>query len=206
MLNWLTTHKRWLIPTGLASILIFMFFSVTLHLQHRRQQVQEEAMAVKVAADIAERAAQKTQKTADSPPADLPPEMIPEKEIPLYVRQPSPSEVTGRIEGTDSYGRKAEEDKLKALQIVWPLYFFSIMKRDQETARVMLDASENGFGVIVVTDISLKKYPGILSSRPGDRIWLAGRISAIDTQATGQIGLVTDYLGFADNHPSHNEN
>ena len=206
MLNWLTTHKRWLIPTGLASILIFLLFFVTLHLQHRRQQVQEEAMAVKVAADIAEKAAQKTQKTADSPPADLPPEMIPEKEIPLYVRQPSPSEVTGRIEGTDSYGRKAEEDKLKALQIVWPLYFFSIMKRDQETARVMLDASENGFGVIVVTDIGLKKYPGILSCRPGDRIWLAGRISAIDTQGTGQIGLVTDYLGFADNHPSQNEN
>ena len=36
LLNWIQTHRKWLIPTAMAIILIFLLFSIALHLQHRR--------------------------------------------------------------------------------------------------------------------------------------------------------------------------
>ena len=213
LLNWIQTHRKWLIPTAMAIILIFLLFSIALHLQHRRQQAREEAIAAKNQAPIAEKATKQPARTAREPrpekheqPAGLPPEMIPEGEISTYAAEPSPDEVTRKIEATNSYERKEEEEKIKDVPVVWPLYFFSIMKQEQDTAKVMLDASENGFGVIIVTEISLKRYAGILSAQPGDKVWLAGKISAIDTQGTGQITLVMDYLGFSGQDTPRNVN
>ena len=63
---------------------------------------------------------------------------------------------------------------------------------------MMLDASEDGFGVIIVAEINLQRYPGIAAAQPGDRIWIAGQIAEVDTHGTGQIVLVSEYVGFAD--------
>jgi hypothetical protein len=98
----------------------------------------------------------------------------------------------------DDQKRKAEEKTFTELRIVWPLYFFKIMKRGQDTATVMLDASEDGFGVIVVTEINLQRYPGIDTAQPGNRIWVAGQIAEVDTHGTGQIVLISEYVGFTD--------
>jgi hypothetical protein len=72
------------------------------------------------------------------------------------------------------------------------------MKRGQDSATLMLDASEDGFGVIIVTEISLQRYPGIAAAQPGDRIWVAGQIAEVDTHGTGQIALISEYVGFTD--------
>ena len=207
MLNWLKTQKKWLIPTGVAVVLVSLLFSITLHLQHRRQQERNGSPIEK----IDDRGAVQTQRknTVQDEPGHaatvnqakipgLPPGMIPDGKTSTFTREPDPAEVIGNLEGMDAHERKTEEKKLMDLQVVWPLYFFSLTKRERDMASVMLDASETGFGVIVVTEISLKKYPGIAAAQPGDKIWLAGKIAGVDTHGTGQITLVTEYAGFTD--------
>jgi len=207
MLNWLKTQKKWLIPTGVAAVIISLLFSITLYVQHRRQQQKNDSPTEKIAG----RSSVQTQgqDTAQGKPGsastasqvkipDLPARMIPEGETSAFAREPAPAEVTGKLEAMDVYERKTEEKKLTDLQVVWPLYFFSLTKRERDTASVMLDASETGFGVIIKTEISLKKYPGMATAQPGDKIWLAGKIAGVDTHGTGQITLITEYVGFTE--------
>jgi hypothetical protein len=196
MLNWLRTHRKWLVPTGVATILISLLFSITLHLQHRKQEERNGPADVKnddknpVRADIPQ------DKPSQIP--DLPSKMIPEDKISGFSREPSPDELTRKLELMDDQERKTEEKKFAELRVVWPLYFFKIVKRGQETAAVMLDASEDGFGVIIVTEINLQRYPGIAAAQPGEQIWIAGQIAEVDTHGTGQIILISEYVGFTD--------
>jgi preprotein translocase subunit YajC len=204
MRDWILTHKKLLIPTALATVLVFVLFSVALLVQHKRQQEREHAAAEKAAA-LAEKARQQLPEAQGAArhgkPADLPPEMIPEREIPAYATEPSPAEVIDRIEAIDRYERREEAEKFKGILVVWPLYFFSARQQGQDTLEMSLDASEDGFGVIIVCQASLKKYPDLATLQPGDKIWLAGKISEIDTNGTGQITVVTDYIGFSGKKP-----
>jgi hypothetical protein len=188
MLNWITTHKKWLIPAAGAILLVFLLFFVAMHLQHKKTLEMQE-----LSAERSRQASAADRKQIRG----LPPGMIPEPELSRYSLEPSPADLDRRFEAMDSSQRKTEENALKDLKIVWPLYIFSIAKTEPETVRVMLDSSENGFGVIIVTDISLKKYPDIAVAKQGDKIWIAGKIIGVDTHGTGQIALITDYAGFA---------
>ena len=196
MLNWLRTHRKWIVPTGVATILISLLFSFTLHLQHRKQEARNGAADVK----NDDKNAVRTDIPQDKPKQilDLPAKMIPEDKISGFSREPPPDELTRKLEVMDEQERKTEEKKFAELRVVWPLYFFKIMKRGQDTVTVMLDASEDGFGVIIVTEINLQRCPGIAASQPGEQIWIAGQISKVDTHGTGQIVLVSEYVGFAD--------
>ena len=188
MLNRLKTHKRWLIPTGVAALLISLLFAFTLHLQHRRQGDQDAPAPGK-----ADKGG--LQGTPRQIPG-LPAGMLPEDRLSAFSGEPAPAELLRKLEALDSYQRKTEEMKLADLQLIWPLYFFSSTRTGEDTVSVLLDASEYGFGVIIKTEISLKEYPGMASARPGDRIWLGGKIAAIDTHGTGQINFITEYVGF----------
>jgi hypothetical protein len=199
MLNLLKTHRKWLVPTGVATVLISLLFSFTLHLQHRKQEERNGP------ADVENSKKRAAQTDSQDMPRDtpkqipgLPAKMIPEDKISGFSREPAPDELTRKLEVMDEQERKTEEKKFAELRIVWPLYFFKIMKHGQDTATVMLDASEDGFGVIVVTEINLQRYPDIAASQPGDKIWIAGQIGEVDTHGTGQIVLIPKYVGFAD--------
>lgn len=199
MLNWLRTHRKWLVPTGVATVLISLLFSFTLHLQHSKQEERKGPADVENGKKSAvPMDSQGDLKDTPRQIPDLPAKMIPEDKISDFSREPAPDELTRKLEMMDEQGRKTEEKKFAELRVVWPLYFFKIMKHGQDTATVMLDASEDGFGVIIVTEINLQRYPGIVATQPGDKIWLAGRIGEVDTHGTGQIVLVPEYVGFAD--------
>jgi hypothetical protein len=204
MLNWLRTYRKLIVPTGLAILLVSLLFSITLHLQHRRQEEKDAAEADKSAG-------QETTQTAGqgdarnepvlstTPSQDqgsgVPAGLIPKEKMAIFSKQPSPGELINKLEMMEVSERRIEEKKLADLQVVWPLFFFSVMKQAEEMVTVMLDASEDGFGVIIITDINLLKNPGIVSAMPGDRIWIAGKIAEIDTQGTGQIVLTAEYVG-----------
>lgn len=199
MLNWLKTHRKWLVPTGVATVLISLLFSFTLHLQHRKQEERNGQADVENGyKNAAQTDGQGIPQDKPRQIPDLPATMIPENKISGFSREPSPDELTRKLEIMDDQERKAEEKKFAELRVVWPLYFFKIIKRGQDTATVMLDASEDGFGVIIVTEINLQRYSGIAVAQPGDRIWVAGQIAEVDTHGTGQIVLISEYVGFAD--------
>jgi hypothetical protein len=197
MFNWLKTHKKWLVPTSIATIIISLLFSITLHLQHRKQEERVNSAAGKN--DSA--AGTDNQSTLQDAPGqipDLPAKMIPDDKVSGFSQTPSPAELTHKLEVMDAHERRTEEGRIADLRIIWPLYFFSITKRGQDTATMMLDASEDGFGVIIVTEISLLRYPGVAAALPGDKIWVAGKITEVDTHGTGQIILNAEYVGIAD--------
>ena len=201
MLNWLKTHRRWLIPTGVAALLISLLFSLTLHLQQKRREARnapaEKTAETKASPGQTIPRNKPGQASTAGPIPGLPAGMIPEDRISAFSREPAPAEVTRKLEALDAYQRKTEEGKLADLQVVWPLYLFSSTRQGEDTVSLLLDASESGFGVIIKTEISLKRYPGMTSARTGDRVWLAGKIAEVDTHGTGQITLTTEFVGFA---------
>jgi hypothetical protein len=91
MLNWLKTHRKWLVPTGVATVLISLLFSFTLHLQHRKQ---EERNGPADGGNGKKRAAQTDSEGVpqDTPKQipDLPAKMIPEDKISGFSREPAP--------------------------------------------------------------------------------------------------------------------
>jgi hypothetical protein len=201
MLNWIITHRRWLIPTGVAVALISVLFSVTLYLQQKSREARNAPTEKTAGTEASPGQNIPQSKPGQASTAEkisgLPVGMIPEDRMSAFSGEPNPAEVTRKLEALDAYQRKTEEGKLADLQVVWPLYLFSSTRYGEDTVSVLLDASESGFGVIIKTVISLKRYPGITSAQPGDRIWLAGKIAEVDTHGTGQITLTTEYVGFA---------
>jgi hypothetical protein len=207
MFTWLKANKKWLVPTAAATVLVSLLFFVTLHLQQRRKEEQKgpaaetygaQDAARPVTPDAVRQAAPDPSQEKSPTAADLPPQMIPAEKMAGFSRLPSPEEVTAKIESLDIHERKNEEKKLSQLRVIWPLYFFSLTKRGEDSATVMLDASEDGFGVIIICEINLQRYPGITNAHPGDRIWVAGQIAEVDTHGTGQIVLFAEYFGLPD--------
>jgi hypothetical protein len=121
MLNWLRTHRKWLVPTGIATVLISLLFSFTLHLQHRKQ---EERNGPAIRGNEKKSAVPDGQGIPQDNPKlapDLPPNMIPEDKISGFSRDPSPDELTRKLEIMDDQERKTEEKKFAEMRVVWPL-------------------------------------------------------------------------------------
>jgi hypothetical protein len=110
----------------------------------------------------------------------------------------SPEEVIQRLEGLAPDKLKAEEQKLIGLHVSWSVYLFSAKKKGEDAFTVTFDSSETGFGVIIVSQIDLLKYIGIVAARQGDRILLGGTIAGMDANGTGRIDLKVDSINLAD--------
>ncbi len=144
---------------------------------------------------------------------------IPEKKIPVKVEikaakpqgqsqakqkpttfffKPSPGELLEQLSEMEGFDEKVATRKFARLPVMWPVYFFSLTKRDDQTARLELDVSEDGFGVLVVSEISAGDYPELEGLQAGKKIWVAGEITAVDPAGTGTVYLKLDYLRFSD--------
>ncbi len=220
MSNWFGTNKGWLLPSIVVTGTISLVFFYTLNLQKKRREEAYEPvprrsvetalvtpvthhekkhglLPLKMKIEPKEPARKITPKK--SPPVvrrqKKPLPSIPiarQKEAPLPPLKLSPAEVIRSLEGLTPEQRKDQEKKFLGRHVVWPVYLFSGKKQGDDKFSVTFDSSPTGFGVIIVAEIDLFKYIGIVTARQGDRIRLAGTITAIDTSGTGQIGVVTD--------------
>ncbi len=118
-----------------------------------------------------------------------------------FFLHPSPTELLSKLENLNYHEFKTETKKLPGLKVMWPAYFFSIMNIKAEKAQIMLDASEDGFGVTMITEVDLQQYPQIQKLKRGKKIWLAAEITGIDPAGTGQFFLKTEYVRFDDYQP-----
>ncbi len=81
---------------------------------------------------------------------------------------------------------------------MWPVYFFSIMSQEEKVVTVLLDVSEDGFGVEVQSEIDTAVYPEIIELKEGDKFWIAGEILAVDPAGTGTVFLKMEHLRFSE--------
>ncbi len=114
-----------------------------------------------------------------------------------FFLKPSPAEIMSKFTEMDSHQLKVEAKKLPGLRVMWPTYFFSILKKEAGTAALLLDTTEDGFGVTIVCDVDISKYPQIQTIKRGEKLWIAGEIIGIDPEGVGQIFITTEQLRFA---------
>jgi len=115
-----------------------------------------------------------------------------------FFLKPLPGELMEMIADLDSLDESVATKKFSGLPVMWAVYYFSVLKKNDNMVTVQLDVSEDGFGVIVVCDVDVSEYPQIAEIESGRKIWVAGEILAVDPSGTGTIYLKTDYVRFTD--------
>jgi len=187
---WVQKNRDWLI-----TLAVFISFTllVTLSGFFLGGKGKEEAIVVE------EEASFNIPANNDQAP-DVQQDTTQPKSTSFFLR-PSAHELLQKLEGLNFQEFKKETKNLPGLRVMWPAYFFSVNKTENQMAEVMLDASEDGFGVVLVTQIDLKEYPEILALEQGKKIWLAAEIIGVDPTGTGQFLLSTEYVRFDDYHP-----
>lgn len=189
---WLQKNRDWLI-----TLTVFFFFVLLLSLSRFFFQNNNHEDTLKVEEKATFNIPQQNQSgptDSEDPPREQP------QSTTFYLR-PGPDELLQKLEGLNYQEFKKETKNLPGLRVMWPAYFFSVVTVANNKAEVMLDASEDGFGVILVTEVDIKKYPEILKIKRGKKIWLAAEIAGVDPAGTGQILLTTEYVRFDDYQP-----
>ncbi|MDJ0624357.1 MAG: hypothetical protein QNJ17_15440 [Desulfocapsaceae bacterium] len=193
-MDWLKKNKDWLITLGVFGFFgILLVFTSVFFGKNGQEQSLEPIIEEEVKFDLP---TDKQDGNADTADNNEP------YQTTSFFLKPSPEELLTKLESLSYQEFRKETKKLPGLRIMWPAYFFSIVKVENEKAQVMLDASEDGFGVILVTEIDTAQYPEILQKKQGEKIWLAAEITGVDPTGTGQFFLNTEYVRFDDYKPN----
>ena len=115
-----------------------------------------------------------------------------------FFLEPSPGELIAQISKLDFADERIATKKFSGLKVMWPLYFFDYQEKKGNTVTAQFDADENGFGLIVTCKIAADKVPLMAGVKGGDKIWVAGKIVAVDPAGTGMIYMTTDHIRLTD--------
>ncbi|MFN2353235.1 MAG: hypothetical protein ABR512_01750 [Desulfopila sp.] len=192
--DWMKKNWEWLITIAVFSVFLIILLIYTLFFKGNANDENHRAR----------------QLTSYTIPADQRPETKTSSsdgkalQSSSFLLQPGPAELLQKLEGLSYSEFNQKADELPGLKVMWPVYFFSIKELQGNTAEVILDASEDGFGVLLLTRIDITTYPEILSLERGTKIWLAGEITGVDPSGTGRIMLATEQVRFDDYTPPIN--
>jgi len=113
-----------------------------------------------------------------------------------YFLRPSPEEMLTLIRELGQAQLPQQNQKYAGFSVMWPCYFFQVQKEEGGRATVLFDVSEDGFGATIVTDIDTTRFPEILLTERGKKVWLAGEIIGVDPTGTGTIQILSDEIRF----------
>ncbi len=113
-----------------------------------------------------------------------------------YFLKPSAEELLTLIRESGQAQLPRDNQKYVGFRVMWPCYFFQVLKQEGNRATVLLDVSEDGFGATILTDIDLKLFPEIVNTERGHKVWIAGEIIGVDPTGTGTIHIVTEEVRF----------
>ncbi|WP_457575326.1 hypothetical protein [Desulfomarina sp.] len=179
-------YKERIILTG-AAILFAVLVAGGIYLQQKNKkskEIPEKKIPVKVEIKAA-RSLGKSQPEKNPKPT-------------TFFLKPSPGELLEQLSKMEGFDEKVAARKFTQLPVIWPVYFFSLTRKDEKTARLELDVSEDGFGVLIVSQVPLEDYPELTDLKAGKKLWVAGEITAVDPAGTGTVYLKLDYLRFSD--------
>lgn len=190
--DWMRKNREWLITIAVFSVFLIILLLYTLFFKnsanHDNTQTPKQQTTYTIPAD------QRPETNSSSSDGKA-------LQSSSFLLHPGPAELLEKLEGLRHSDFNREARKLPGLKVMWPAYFFSIKEIKDNMAEVILDASEDGFGVILITRIDTTTYPAIKSLDRGTKIWLAGEITGVDPSGTGQIVLATEHVRFDDYTP-----
>lgn len=118
-----------------------------------------------------------------------------------YFLKPSPAELLDQLASMENLNDAVIDAKFSHLPVLWPAYFFALQKTEDGGTRMLLDVSEDGFGVVLESEVDPVAFPQLQDLAGGEKIWIGGEILAVDRAGTGTIYLKTDQLRFSDEAP-----
>jgi hypothetical protein len=115
--------------------------------------------------------------------------------------QPSPDELLQQLTSLENLNEDVIAAKFSGLRVLWPVYFFNIEETEGGKATILLDVSEDGFGMVIESEVDTSAYPQLRGLPIGKKIWIGGEILAVDQSGTGTVYLRTEHLTFSDAAP-----
>ncbi len=192
-MDWLKDNRDWLI-----TLAVFLFFACVLLLYNIF--FKEKEITTPAPLEIQEKVTFDLSGENSSLSTESPNNSSALQSDAFFLR-PGPEELFRTLEQLNRQEFKEEMKKLPGLKIMWPAYFFSLERKSEQKAEIVLDSSEDGFGVVLISDIDIQRYPEILALQQGEKIWLAAEIKGVDPTGTGQFILATEYVRFGDYQP-----
>jgi hypothetical protein len=171
-----------LVGTGIA-FLIFIGGGIYLQRNKQEQEPQPAAAMVRVELETEPRHTQTSQSPTKPAAATT-----------SYFLKPSPEELLEQLAAMENLNADVIEEKITQMPVLWPAYFFALQPGENGRTNVVLDVSEDGFGVVLKSAVDLGLYPQLVDLVVGDKIWIGGKILAVDSAGTGTVYLETDQL------------
>lgn len=119
-----------------------------------------------------------------------------------FFLKPSPAEMREQINALAAADLPVTPEKYDGLRVLWPVYVFSARKQENGSVTTILDGSEDGFGLSVVSLIDSTRYPEILKVQRGRKVWIAGEITGVDPSGTGTVTMRMESVSFHDEMPA----
>lgn len=118
-----------------------------------------------------------------------------------YFLKPSPEELLEQLASMENLNSEVINAKFIQLPVLWPGYYFTLKEEQPGKASLILDVSEDGFGVVLESEVNVNSYPQLRELSEGDRVWIGGKILAVDPAGTGRVFLAMETLSFGDAPP-----
>lgn len=113
-----------------------------------------------------------------------------------FFLEPSPHQLLQQLTSLENLNEGAVEGKYVGLRVLWPAYFFTLEEGQGSKRTLVLDVDENGFGVILESEVDLAAYPQLTTLEVGKKLWIGGEIQAVDRAGTGTVYLKAESLIF----------
>lgn len=119
----------------------------------------------------------------------------------VYYLKPSPDELLEQLAAMENLKADVIDEKISQMPVLWPAYFFTIRESEDGRKSIVLDVSENGFGVVIESDIDLDHAPQLLELKVGQKVWIGGKILAVDPTGTGRVYIKSEQIRIGDEAP-----
>ena len=190
MIEFLKKHKERVSLLGVV-LAFLLFIGGGMYLQKHKNRENEPLLpAFPISVELKPQQMTKGQRVTEPTAATT-----------TYFLKPSPDELLEQLASMEYLNEDIIDKKFLNLSVLWPVYFFSLRTTDDGRKTLLLDVSEDGFGVAIQSEVDLQRYPKLKELSSGEKIWIGGQILAVDPAGTGIIYLKTEQLSVGSEAP-----
>lgn len=119
-----------------------------------------------------------------------------------FFLKPSPDELLQQLTSLENFNEDVVEGKYTGLRVLWPAYFFTLQSSEgNNKGTLVLDVTEDGFGVVIESEVDIALYPQLKDLEAGKKLWIGGEILAVDRSGTGTVYLKAENVSLSDTPP-----
>ncbi len=194
LVKYIKKYKERFAVAGLG-IAFVIFIGGGMYLQKSNKQDKELQPIAAGAVSVELQASQRQKGPKEAKATGAAPETT------AYFLKPSPDELLQELASMENLKADVIDEKITQMPVLWPAYFFTIRETEDGRKSIVLDVSENGFGVVIESEIDLSLYPELQELKTGQKMWIGGKIMAVDPEGTGRIFIKSEQFRIGDEAP-----